>query len=138
MSMGRGTDAPFEQIGADFIIGRELAHYLNVREIPGVRAYPTAFTPTESTFKGKRIEGVRFVVTNRELLNASRLGIEIAVAIEKLYPGKIDWKLTGRLIGSDDAIRRIQATEDPRLIEESYQEAVEAFIEKRKPFLLYP
>jgi uncharacterized protein YbbC (DUF1343 family)/CubicO group peptidase (beta-lactamase class C family) len=137
MSMGRGTDAPFEQIGADFIGGRELAHYLNTREIPGVRAYATAFTPTESNFKGRRIEGVRFVVTNRELLNASRLGIEIAVALEKLYPGKIDWKLTGRLIGSDDAIRRIQATEDPRLIEESYQEAVEAFVEKRKPYLLY-
>ena len=135
--MGRGTDAPFEQIGSDFIGGRELAHYLNMREIPGVRAYPTAFTPTESNFKGKRIEGVRFVITNRELLNASRLGIEVAVAIEKLYPGKIDWKLTGRLIGSDDTIKRIQATEDPRLIEESYQEAVEAFIEKRKAFLLY-
>ena len=96
MSMGRGTDAPFEQIGADFIGGRELAHYLNKREIPGVRVYPTAFTPTESNFKGKRIEGVRFVITNRELLNATRLGLEVAVAIEKLYPGKIDWKLTNR------------------------------------------
>ena len=137
MSMGRGTDAPFEQIGADFIGGRELAHYLNAREIPGVRAYATAFTPTESNFKGKRIEGVRFVITNRELLNATRLGLEVTVAMEKLYPGKIDWKLTGRLIGSDDVIKRIQALEDPRLIEESYQEAVEAFVEKRKAFLLY-
>ena len=128
---------PFEQIGADFIGGRELAHYLNERQIPGVRVYPTAFTPTESNFKGKRIEGVRFVITNRELLDATRLGLEVAVAIEKLYPGKIDWKLTGRLIGNDDTIRRIQATEDPRLIEESYQEAVATFVEKRKQFLLY-
>lgn len=137
MSMGRGTAAPFEQIGSDFIAGRELAHYLNMREIPGVRAYATAFTPTESNFKGKRIEGVRFVITNRELLNATRLGLEVAVAIEKLYPGKIDWKVTGRLIGSDDVIKRIQALEDPRIIEESYQEAVESFVEKRKAFLLY-
>jgi uncharacterized protein YbbC (DUF1343 family)/CubicO group peptidase (beta-lactamase class C family) len=137
MSMGRGTDAPFEQIGADFIGGRELAHYLNAREIPGIRVYPTAFTPTESNFKGKRIEGVRFVITNRELLNATRLGLEVAVAIEKLYPGKIDWKVTGRLIGSDDVIKRIQATEDPRVIEESFQEAVEAFIQQRTPYLLY-
>ena len=66
LSVGRGTDAPFEQIGADFIGGRELAAYLNGRQIPGVRVYPTSFTPTESNFKGVRIEGVRFVITNRE------------------------------------------------------------------------
>lgn len=137
MSMGRGTDAPFEQIGADFIGGRELAHYLNAREIPGIRVYPTAFTPTESNFKGKRIEGVRFVITNRELLNATRMGLEVAVAIEKLYPGKIDWKATTRLIGSDDIIKRIQATEDPRLIEESFQDAILAFVQQRTPYLLY-
>jgi len=137
MSMGRGTDAPFEQIGADFIGGRELAHYLNVREIPGVRVYPTAFIPTESNFKGKRIEGVRFVVTNRELLDATRLGLEVAVAIEKLYPNKIDWKVTGRLIGNDEVIRRIQATEDPRNIVGSFEDAVEAFVERRKGYLIY-
>ena len=61
-SVGRGTDAPFEQIGADFIGGRELAAYLNQRQIPGVRVYPTSFTPTESNFKGVRIEGVRFEI----------------------------------------------------------------------------
>ena len=59
-SVGRGTDAPFEQIGADFISGRELAAYLNRRQIPGVRVYPTRFTPADSNFKGVRIEGVRF------------------------------------------------------------------------------
>ena len=73
-SVGRGTDAPFEQIGADFIGGRELAAYLNQRQIPGVRVYPTSFTPTESNFKGVRIEGVRFEITNRELLDATRAG----------------------------------------------------------------
>ena len=52
LSVGRGTDAPFEQVGADFIGGRELAAYLNQRQIPGVRVYATSFTPTESDFKG--------------------------------------------------------------------------------------
>ena len=66
LSVGRGTEAPFEQIGADFIGGRELAAYLNKRQIPGVRVYPTRFTPTESVFKGVRVEGVRFEITNRE------------------------------------------------------------------------
>ena len=92
-SVGRGTDAPFEQIGADFIGGRELAAYLNRRQIPGVRVYPTSFTPADSNFKGVRIEGVRFEITNRELLDSTRLGLELAAALQKLYPGKIDFAL---------------------------------------------
>jgi uncharacterized protein YbbC (DUF1343 family) len=136
-SVGRGTDAPFEQIGADFIGGRELAGYLNRREIPGVRVYPTRFTPTESVFKGIRVEGVRFVVTNRELLDAARLGLEIGVAIQKLYPGKMDFSGGKRLIGSDDVVRRLQAAEDPQAIQESFQEAVAAFGKMRMKYLLY-
>jgi uncharacterized protein YbbC (DUF1343 family) len=136
-SVGRGTDAPFEQIGADFIGGRELATYLNQRQIPGVRVYATSFTPTESVLKGVKVEGVRFVVTNRELLDATRLGLELAVGIQKLYPGKVDFSGGKRLIGSDDAIRRIQAAEDPRTIQESFQDAVGAFAELRARYLLY-
>jgi uncharacterized protein YbbC (DUF1343 family)/CubicO group peptidase (beta-lactamase class C family) len=136
-SVGRGTDAPFEQVGADFIGGRELAAYLNQRQIPGVRIYPTSFTPTESIFKGVRVEGVRFEVTNRELLDATRLGLELAVAIQKLYPGKIDFTGGKRLIGSGDVIQRIQAGEDPRAIQQSFQDAVEAFGEMRSRYLLY-
>ncbi len=136
-SVGRGTDAPFEQIGADFIGGRELATYLNQRQIPGVRVYATSFTPTESVFKGVKVEGVRFVVTNRELLDATRLGLELAVGIQKLYPGKVDFSGGKRLVGSDDAIHRIQAAEDPRTIQESFQDAVGAFAEMRARYLLY-
>jgi uncharacterized protein YbbC (DUF1343 family) len=127
LSVGRGTDSPFEQIGADFIVGRDLATYLNQREIPGVRAYATSFTPTESVLKGVKVEGVRFVVTNRELLDGTRLGLELAVGMQKLYPGKVDFSLSKRLIGSDDVIRRIQAAEDPRTIQQSFQDAVDAF-----------
>ena len=109
--MGRGTDAPFEQIGADYIRGPELATYLNQREIPGVRAYATSFTPAESVFKGVKVDGVRFVITNRELLDATRLGLELGVAMQKFYPGKIDFSLGKKLIGSDDVIRRLQSAE---------------------------
>jgi uncharacterized protein YbbC (DUF1343 family)/CubicO group peptidase (beta-lactamase class C family) len=136
-SVGRGTDAPFEQIGADFLNGRELAAYLNKRLIPGVRIYPTSFTPTESNFKGKRIEGLRFVITNREVFDSTRLGLELAAAIQKLYPGRIDLSLSRRLIGSDDAIRRLGAGEDPRMIQQSYQDAVAAFVHLREQYLLY-
>lgn len=137
LSVGRGTDAPFEQIGADYIGGRELAAYLNQRQVPGVRFYPTSFTPNESVHKGKRIEGVRIELTNREILNATRLGLELAAALQKLYPGKIDLALNKKLIGSDDAIRRLQAGEDPRTVEQSFQDAVAAFVKLREPYLIY-
>jgi uncharacterized protein YbbC (DUF1343 family)/CubicO group peptidase (beta-lactamase class C family) len=136
-SVGRGTDAPFEQVGADFINGRELAAALNQRAIPGVRVYPTGFTPTESNFKGVKLAGVRFVITNREQLDATRLGLELAVAIQKLYPGKIDFSGGKRLIGSDDVIRRLQAAEDPRAIQQSFQDAVDGFVKLREQYLLY-
>ncbi|HEY2013972.1 MAG TPA: exo-beta-N-acetylmuramidase NamZ domain-containing protein, partial [Bryobacteraceae bacterium] len=136
-SVGRGTDAPFEQIGADFIGGRELAEYLNKRQIPGVRMYPTSFTPTESNFKGKRIEGIRFQITNRELLDSTRLGLEIAAAIQKLYPGKIDFSGGKRLIGSDDAIRQLQAGEDPRIIQQSFMDPLAEFVKTREQYLIY-
>jgi uncharacterized protein YbbC (DUF1343 family)/CubicO group peptidase (beta-lactamase class C family) len=137
ISVGRGTDAPFEQIGADFIGGRELAAYLNTREIPGVRIYATSFTPTESNFKGVHIEGVRFEITNREMLDATRLGLELAAAIEKLYPGKVDFSVSKRIIGSDDIIARIKAGEDPRNLVTLMQDEVEAFATRRAKYLLY-
>jgi uncharacterized protein YbbC (DUF1343 family) len=137
ISVGRGTDAPFEQIGADFIGGRELAAYLNGRQIPGVRAYATSFTPTESNFKGTRIEGVRFLITNREVLDATRLGMELLAAIEKLYPGKVDLTVTRRIVGSDDIIQRLKAGEDPRNLQTLLQDDVEAFAAKRAKYLLY-
>ena len=136
-SVGRGTDAPFEQIGADFISGRDLAAYLNKRRISGVRVYATSFTPADSNFKGVRIEGVRFHIVDRELLDSTRLGLEVAAALEKLYPGKIDLALCRKLIGSDDAVRRLQAGEDPRAIQQSFMDALEGFAKLRESYLLY-
>jgi uncharacterized protein YbbC (DUF1343 family)/CubicO group peptidase (beta-lactamase class C family) len=136
-SVGRGTDSPFEQVGADFIGGRELAAWLNSRQIPGVRTYPTSFTPTESNFRGVRIEGVRFVVTNRELFDSTRLGLELAAALEKFYPGKIDFTASKGLIGSDDVIQRLAAGEDARTIQQSFTDAVADFVQLREKYLLY-
>ena len=127
-SVGRGTDSPFEQIGADFIGGRELAAYLNRRGIPGVRVYPT---------RVGAVEGVRFVIVNRELLDSTRLGLEVAAAIAKLYPGKIDFSLDKMLIGSAEAVRQLQAGDDPRSIQQGFQNAVAAFVGMRHPYLLY-
>ena len=91
-SVGRGTDAPFEQIGADWIDGSQLAQYLNERHLAGVRCDPTEFTPESSNFSGKTIRGVRFTLTDPLVFDSSKLGLEIARALRTLYPGKIDWQ----------------------------------------------
>ncbi len=137
LSMGRGTDAPFEQIGADFIDGPALAAALNRCGIPGVRIYPTTFTPTESKFAGVTIEGVRFVITEREHLDPIRLGLEVGVALQHLYPGQIDFALSKKLIGRSDVVKRLAAGEAVDEMIESYQEPFRAFLKKRTKYLLY-
>jgi len=136
-SVGRGTDAPFEQIGADWIHGSELGQFLNARSIPGVRIYATRFTPTDSVFKGKTIEGVRFVITNRDLFDSVHLGLEIAHALQKLYPGKIDFEVCRFSIGSRRVVDALKAGDEPSAIEQRIQEDLAGYLERRKPFLLY-
>jgi uncharacterized protein YbbC (DUF1343 family) len=136
-SVGRGTDSPFEQIGAAWIHGEELARFLNGRSIPGVRAYATRFTPTGPPLKDTALEGVRFVVVNREQFSSVRLGLEIAYALGKLYPGKIDLELCKRLIGNRRVIDAMKAGEDPRAMEQRLEDDVQTFEDRRKPYLLY-
>ena len=136
-SVGRGTDAPFEQVGADWIRGPELAAYLNRRMIPGVRVYPVVFTPSASHFAGQRVEGVRFVITDRESFDSVRLGVETASALHKLYPGAIDFEVNLRLIGSRKLIEEIRKGTDPRRIVEDLEGDVAGFLAERRPYLLY-
>ncbi len=136
-SVGRGTDAPFEQIGADWIHGAELARFLNARFLPGVHAYATRFEPVSGPFKGKTIEGVRFVIVNREQLDSTRLGIEVAHALEKLYPGKINFEACRVLIGDRDVIDALKVGREPGEIEERMAEQARRFEDRRRGFLLY-
>jgi uncharacterized protein YbbC (DUF1343 family)/CubicO group peptidase (beta-lactamase class C family) len=128
-SVGRGTDAPFEQIGAEWVHGVELADFLNARYIPGVRVYPTHLT--------SKTEGVRFVITDRDQFDSVRLGLEVAYALHKLYPGKIDFELSKQLIGNRKMIDALKAGDDPRVIEQGLMNDVASFINRRRPFLLY-
>jgi uncharacterized protein YbbC (DUF1343 family)/CubicO group peptidase (beta-lactamase class C family) len=136
-SVGRGTDAPFEQIGADWIRGAQLAQFLNERFLPGARAYATRFQPSSGPFAGKTIEGVRFVILNREQLNSVRLGFDVVYALEKLYPGKINFEACRFLIGSREVIDALKADVEPGAIEQRIQQQVQKFEERRRPYLLY-
>jgi uncharacterized protein YbbC (DUF1343 family) len=136
-SVGRGTDAPFEMIGADFIRGTELAAYLNQRWIPGVRFYAVRFQPSSSNLAAREIEGVRLAVTNREAFDAARLGLEIAAALLKLYPGRISLEQNRKLIGSAQTMQALAAGNDPESIRQREQDALETFLAVREKYLLY-
>jgi uncharacterized protein YbbC (DUF1343 family) len=136
-SVGRGTDAPFEQVGADWIRGRELAAFLNARSIPGVRVYPTRFTPASSNFAGRNIEGVRFVITDRNAFDSTRLGLELGYALEKLYPGKIPWDANRFLIGNHEVIGAGKGNVDARTTLQKIEDSLAAFVKRRESFLLY-
>jgi uncharacterized protein YbbC (DUF1343 family) len=136
-SVGRGTDAPFEQVGADWIQGQPLAEYLNSRLIPGVRAYATQFTPASSNFAGREIGGVRFLITDRESFDSVRLGIEVAVALQKFYPGRIDFEKCQSLIGSEQIVKELRSGMDAGMIISQEQRQAAEFDQRRLPFLLY-
>jgi uncharacterized protein YbbC (DUF1343 family) len=136
-SVGRGTDAPFEQIGADWIHGNELSTYLNKRMIPGVRTYATRFRPAASNFSGKQIEGVRFIITDRNSFDSVRLGLEIGAAFQKLYPGRMDFEANRFLIGSRAVIEALKSGQDPRSIIQEFEESLRKFAETRRDYLIY-
>jgi uncharacterized protein YbbC (DUF1343 family) len=136
-SVGRGTDAPFEQIGANWIDGAQLAQVLNARMIPGVRVYATRFQPKASNFAGKEIEGVRFVITDRESFDSTRLGLELAVALHNLYPGKIDFEKCRFLIADPKMIDELRNAEDAGSLCIQAHEQAAQFDARRKQYLLY-
>jgi uncharacterized protein YbbC (DUF1343 family) len=136
-SVGRGTDAPLEQIGAAWINGAQLATHLNARAIPGIRAYPVAFQPSSSIAAGKRIEGVRFVVVDRDRFDAVGFGLEVAAALRALYPAKVDFESSKNLIGNRVAIDALKMGQDPKALEAQIESSLAPFLARRARFLLY-
>jgi uncharacterized protein YbbC (DUF1343 family)/CubicO group peptidase (beta-lactamase class C family) len=137
ISVGRGTDQPFEQIGAPWIDGRELAAALNARALPGIRFYPTAFTPTTSKYAKERCEGVFMMITNRNALQPARLGLEIAAMLWKLYGEKYQKETTERLLGSRQSLERVKAGEDPARVAADWLAAEARWRRMRAKYLLY-
>jgi len=138
-SVGRGTDLPFEQIGATWIDGPELAKFLAQREIPGVEIRAVDFTPTSSNLSGKKVHGIRIGLTDRDLFSATRFGVELALALGKLYPGRVNWELNKPLIGGEALVAAFaSATTTPENALRIAQSGVPAFEDLRAKYLLYP
>ena len=137
VSVGRGTDTPFEVVGAPWIKGRELTAYLNARGIQSVRFVPIVFAPSSSNFAGERCEGVNLIVLDRNTLDSPELGIELASALHKLYPNDFKLERMADLLVNQAVFEAIAAGEDPRRIAEDWQERLEGFVRLREKYLLY-
>ena len=138
VSVGRGTTRPFELLGAPWIHGEELAAYLNRRAIPGVRFEPEKFTPDSGLHRGELCEGVRIALTDRNLLQPFRMGIEIASALGKLYPGRFETAKMIFLVGNAETVKQLSDGKNPTAIVASWNKDLEAFRKVRGKYLLYP
>jgi uncharacterized protein YbbC (DUF1343 family)/CubicO group peptidase (beta-lactamase class C family) len=137
ISVGRGTDTPFELVGAPWVKSRELAAYLNARGIAGVRFVPVTFTPTASNYSGQKCEGVNVILTERNALDAPELGIELAAALQKLYPADYKIERITQLLVSQAAYDGLLAGRDPRRIAQDWQEDLDKFQLMRQKYLIY-
>jgi len=137
VSVGRGTDTPFELVGAPWIKARDLATYLNARAIPGVRFVPIAFTPSASNFSGQRCEGVNILLTGRNVLDAPELGIELAAALHKLYPAEFKIDRMAALLANQSVFEALNVGQDPRRIAQDWQDSLVQFNVIREKYLLY-
>lgn len=137
VSVGRGTDTPFELVGAPWIKSRELAAYLNARGIAGVRFVPVTFTPSSSNYSGQKCEGVNVVLTERNALDGPELGIELAAALRKLYPADFKMERMMELLVNQAAYDALVAGEDPRRIAQDWQEGLDKFELVRQKYLIY-
>ena len=137
LSVGRGTDTPFEIVGAPWIEASRLAEVLAARAIPGVRFSPLHFTPIASAYAGQRCGGIRIDVVDREALRPVSLGMEIATALRDLYP--VDWQREKllQLLANQDAFRRLERGEPASRIVASWQKDLEEFAKRRAKYLLY-
>jgi len=138
LSVGRGTDKPFEIIGAPYIDDVLLSAALNKAGLPGIRFLPMRFTPTYSTFKDQECGGAAMLITNRDELQAVDVGIVIALVLRRLYPNEFALQKVAPLLKHPDTIEAIKSGKTLAAIKESWAEDLSAFQKRRSSFLLYP
>ncbi|MGA3224843.1 MAG: sodium/solute symporter [Acidobacteriaceae bacterium] len=138
ISVGRGTDTPFEYVGAPWIDGPALARTLNARFLPGVRFLPVDFTPRPPyPYADQLCHGIELIVTGRNVIDSPELGLEIATAIHKLAGEKFQMNKMETLLANRSVLEALLASRDPQRIAEDWQQQLHDFEAKRKPYLLY-
>jgi uncharacterized protein YbbC (DUF1343 family) len=146
VSMGRGTAKPFEQVGAPYVDGRQLADEMNRAALPGVRFEPVRFTPqmafypgpaSSLKYKDQDCEGVRAILIDRDHCPVVDIGITLALTIHRLYPDKFKVEDMGRLLGDDETLNAIKSGEPLSSIKARWARGHAVFEERRRGALLY-
>jgi uncharacterized protein YbbC (DUF1343 family) len=138
VSVGRGTDTPFQLIGAPWIRAAELAGALDARSVPGVRFAPTNFTPRSGPYQGQACQGVALAIADRASLDSMRMGLEIAATLAKLYPKEFALDKILTLLGSQATLERLKRGDAPARIVGGWAGELEPFRKMRAKYLLYP
>lgn len=137
VSVGRGTETPFEQFGAPWMDGDEVAAALNSRNLPGVRFTAQSFIPVAGLYSGRRCGGVAVRIADRAAVRSMRLGIEIAALLQRLYPSQFATEKLIELAGNDETIRELQQKVPPEQIVASWAPSLAAFDATRRKYFLY-
>jgi len=137
LSVGRGTDTPFEVVGAPWIDGVKLARALNAAGLPGVRFVPIEFTPTASRYKGRKCGGVNVVITNRGTFHPLRTGLEFARQLRLLFPRDWEMKNFNRLLSDRTTYNAVLGGKTVCEIRAGYREELDEFRTRRAKFLVY-
>jgi uncharacterized protein YbbC (DUF1343 family) len=137
VSVGRGTDRPFEIFGAPYLNDRELAAALTAAALPGVQFIPVRFTPRASVFANQECGGVQMFVTDREAFSPVDLGISLASIIHRLHPRELDLDKMARLLAHPATLAAIKAGKPLSEIKTLWAEDRARFAEKRERFLIY-
>lgn len=137
VSVGRGTQAPFEEFGAPWMNGEEVAAALNERHLPGLRFAAKDFIPIGGPHSGERCGGVSILVTDRFTARTMRLGMEISEILQRLYPKDFDTdKLVG-LVGNADTVQQVKDGVAPEKIVASWSDSLKSFDQVRRKYFLY-
>jgi|HubBroStandDraft_1064217.scaffolds.fasta_scaffold03489_4 uncharacterized protein YbbC (DUF1343 family) len=137
LSVGRGTDGPFERVGAPWLDAGALAANLASEALPGVAFSLEAFTPSSDRYAGQACRGVHIVVRDRTQFEPVRTGLAIARALRRLHPHAWDFGKLDRLVGDPRVIQAIDAGLPLAAIVDTYRTELASFVNKREKYLLY-
>ena len=137
VSVGRGTQTPFEEFGAPWMEGADVAARLNERHLPGLRFADQPFIPVSGLHAGQRCGGVSIRITDRAAVRSVRAGLEIAAVLHKLYPAKFDPAKLMTLVGNAETIRQLEAGVAPEEIVASWAAELAKYDETRRKYFLY-
>jgi uncharacterized protein YbbC (DUF1343 family) len=137
LSVGRGTETPFEVLGAPWIKASRLTNSLNNRKIPGVEFRPFHFIPDSDRYALKQCHGIQIAVTDRNLFQPVTCGLEIAKVLCQLYPRQFQSEKLLNLVGAEDIVQRLRRHRPTAEIRKAYQFHLDDFLGLRRQYLLY-